>query len=196
MMIGYRRSIAGLVLATALVAVPAMAQRGGRPARPEVDLPDGPVRQVILRSCTACHGIDEYGFYAMDRDAWNDLIDRMKTARSGVVEGAVISDEDKEILLGWLVGEFGPDRTPFPREYVPRDLSEADYLSDDQAEALLASACESCHTLERVDQTRANEEQWRATLIAMIGRGAPLATSDIEPLVEWLGRTRGTNPTN
>lgn len=192
---GFGSRIAWLVLGMAMVVVPAAAQRG-RPARPQVDLPDGPVRQVILRSCTACHGIDEYGYYAMDRTAWNDLIERMKTAKSGIVEGAVIGDEDQKILLDWLVTEFGPDSTPFPREYVPRELSEADYLSDDQAEALLAGACESCHTLERVDETRADEEQWRATLIAMIGRGAPLPTSDIEPLVEWLGRTRGTNPTN
>lgn len=178
-------------------AIPAVAQfRNGRSARPEVNLPDGPVRHVILRSCTACHGIDEYGYYAMDREGWSDLIERMKTAKSGVVEGAVISDPDKEILLDWLVATFGPDSEPFPREYVPRELSEADYLSDGDAEALLASACESCHTLERVEQTRADEDQWRAVLIAMMGRGAPLPTSDIEPLVEWLARTRGTNPTN
>jgi hypothetical protein len=192
---GFARRIAWLAFGMVMASVSAAAQRG-RPARPDVDLPDGPVRQVILRSCTACHGIDEYGYYAMDRSAWNDLIERMKTAKSGIVEGAVIPEEDKEILLDWLVAEFGPDSTPFPREYVPRELSEADYLSDNQAETLLAGACESCHTLERVDDTRADEEQWRATLIAMIGRGAPLPTSDIEPLVEWLGRTRGTNPTN
>lgn len=191
------KKLIAAALGLALFSIPVMGQLGGgRPARPEVDLPDGPVRHVILRSCTACHGIDEYGYYAMDRESWGALIERMKTAKSGLVEGAVISDEDKEILLDWLVAEFGPDSTPFPREYVPRELSEADYLSDDQAETLLAGACESCHTLERVDQARADEEQWRATLIAMIGRGAPLATSDIEPLVEWLGRTRGTNPTN
>ncbi len=192
-----KKLAAAVSLGLVVFSIPVMGQlRGGRPARPEVDLPDGPVRGVILQSCTACHGIDEYGYYAMDRESWDALIERMKTAKSGLVSGAVISDEAKAILLDWLVVEFGPDSTPFPREYVPRELSEADYLSDDQAETLLASACESCHTLERVDQTRANEEQWRATLIAMIGRGAPLATSDIEPLVEWLGRTRGTNPTN
>jgi cytochrome c553 len=195
MMIGLRGNIARLALVIAIVTIPAAAQRG-RTARPDVDLPDGPVRQVILRSCTACHGIDEYGYYAMDRAGWDALIERMKTTQSGIVEGAVISDEDKAILLDWLVAGFGPDSTPFPRQYVPRQLSEADYLSDDQAEARLSSACQSCHTLDRVDENRANEEEWRATLIAMIGRGAPLPISDIEPLVEWLGRTRGTNPTN
>jgi cytochrome c553 len=178
-------------------AIPAAAQfNNRRPARPEVALPLGPVREVILGSCTACHGIDEYAYYALDRAGWDQVVERMKTTPSGLVEGAVISDPDKTILLDWLVEQFGPDSTPFPREYVPRVLSEADYLSDEGAEAKLAGACESCHTLERVEETRASEDEWRAILLDMIGRGAPLPISDVEPLVEWLERTRGTNPTN
>ena len=196
-----RRVAVCAFLAVTLTAMTVQAVRASqfnnrRPARPEVTLPGGPVRDVILRSCTACHGIDEYAYYAMDRGAWADLIERMKVTPSGVVKGAVISDEDKETLLDWLVTEFGPDSTPFPREYVPRELTESDYLSDSEAETLLAAACESCHTLDRVDEARGNEEQWRATLVDMMGRGAPLVFDDLEPLVEWLSRTRGTNPTN
>ena len=61
---------------------------------------------------------------------------------------------------------------------------------------ILAGTCEACHSLDRVQEARANEEQWRSLLLAMIGRGAALPLSDVEPLVEWLARTRGTNPTN
>ena len=184
-----------LILAAMVGPLPAQFSNA-RPARPEVTLPTGPVRNVILRNCTACHGIDDYGYHAMDRTGWNELIERMKVTSSGIVEGAVISDEDKEILLDWLVAEFGPDSTPFPREYVPRELSETEFLSDDGAETLLTATCESCHSLDRVEETRANDEQWRAILIAMIGRGARLTYNDVEPLVEWLARTRGTNPVN
>ncbi len=196
---GSAKAVIWLVLTVmvAVTAVPATAQfRNGRPARPEVTLPTGPVRNVILKSCAQCHGIDDYGYNAMDRVEWGALIDRMKTNRSGLVNGAVISDEDQEILLDWLVDTFGPDSTPFPREYVLRELAESEYLSDDQATSLIASTCEACHSLDRVNDTRGTEEQWRANLIAMIGRGAALAISDVEPLVEWLARTRGTNPTN
>ena len=180
------------------VVVPAAAQftSNTRPARPDVTLPAGPARDVILRSCTACHGIDEYGYYALDHAGWDEIIERMKTTSSGVVQGAVIADADKAILLDWLVKQFGPESTPFPREYVPRILTEADFLVDDGAEAILAGTCEACHSLDRVQEARANEEQWRSLLLAMIGRGAALPLSDVEPLVEWLARTRGTNPTN
>ena len=186
-----------LTALAAATAMPAAAQfNNRRPARPNVTLPEGPVRDVILKSCTACHGIDEYAHYAMDRDGWLALIERMKITPSGVAQGAVISDEDREILLDWLVSEFGQDSGPFPREYLPRRLAEADFLSDDKAQTLLAAGCASCHTLDRVDEARLDRERWRATLVSEIGRGAPLLVEDVEPLVEWLARTRGLNPAN
>jgi hypothetical protein len=125
-----------LLAAICAVATPtafAQFEANRRPERPEVTLPDGPVRQIILSSCTACHGIDEYGYYAMDRDAWRALIARMEVTPSGNVPAAVISDEDREILLDWLAAEFGPDATAFPREYVVRAVGEAERLSDADA---------------------------------------------------------------
>ena len=105
-----------LIALVAIAATPVTAQfNNKRPDRPEITLPEGPVRSVILTACTACHGIDEYAYYAMGRDGWLALIEKMKITPSGVVRGAVISDEDREILLNWLVSEFGPGSTPFPR---------------------------------------------------------------------------------
>lgn len=186
-----------LIALAAIAATPVAAQfNNKRPARPEVTLPEEPVRTVILRSCTACHGIDEYAYYAMDRDGWLALVDRMKVTPSGVVEGAIVADEDREILLDWLVSEFGPDSGAFPREYVPRELTESDFLSDGQAETLLAGSCQSCHSLDRIAAARFDEDQWRSVLVSEIGRGAPLLIDDAEPLIEWLGRTQGLNPAN
>ena len=186
-----------LVVIVAASALPAGAQfRNGRPTRPEVTLPLGPVRGVILKSCTACHGINDFGYLALDRDGWHEVVERMKTNTSGVVVGTIISDEDQEILLDYLVAEFGPDSTAFPREYVPRELTEEEFFSDEQAETLLAATCENCHSLERVEETRGDTDRWRAILISMMGKGAGLSIPDVEPLVEWLARTKGTNPTN
>ena len=55
-----------LLAVICLAVVPAAAQftSNSRMARPDVTLPLGPARGVILNSCTACHGIDEYGYYA------------------------------------------------------------------------------------------------------------------------------------
>jgi cytochrome c5 len=179
-----------LALVAAACLAPASAQlRNGRPARPTVTLPDGPVRQVILKSCAGCHGIDEYGYYAMDRKAWHALIERMKTAKSGVIEGAVISDADREILLDWLVAEFGPDAKPFERQYIVPKLEAADLLSDASAKALLTKACASCHaSIETVVATPLDEAEWRRTLVGKISTGAPILIDEVDPLIEWLER--------
>jgi len=174
--------------------MPAFAQFSAnrRPPRPEVILPEGPVRRIILSSCTACHGIEEYGYYAMDRDAWRALIERMKVTPSGVVPGAVISDADREILLDWLVAEFGPEATPFPREYVVREIDDVDRLSDADALVRLAEACRACHSpLEQVLGAELDESGWRQTLTGKIATGVPLLIDEVDPLIEWLIRTRG-----
>jgi hypothetical protein len=191
-----RRAVAirllAMVVAVAVVS-PAFGQlrANRRPPRPDVTLPEGPVRQIILSGCTACHGIDEYGYYAMDRDAWRALIERMKVTPSGVVPGAVISDADREILLDWLVAEFGPDATPFPREYVVREVTDADRLSDAEAMARLDEACRACHSpLDSILGAELGESEWRETLTGKIATGVPLLVDEVDPLIEWLTRTR------
>ena len=175
------------------VALPAYGQfeANRRPPRPEVTLPDGPVRQIIRSSCSACHGIDEYGYYAMDREAWNALIDRMETATSGLIQGIEISDADREILLDWLVAEFGPDAEPFERQYVVREVTDGIRLSDAHAMARLTDACETCHSpLDRVLSTELTEDEWRTTLTGKIAIGTPILIDEVDPLIDWLMRTR------
>src|SRR5215471_8436238 len=86
--------LAVVIMATAFV-MPGAAQNRRAQGRPVVDLPRGPVRRVILDSCTACHGIDDFAFYAMDRAGGQKIVDRMKTKE------ATISDEIQRILLDW-----------------------------------------------------------------------------------------------
>jgi hypothetical protein len=186
-----------VIVAALTVLAPAYGQdrASRRPPRPEVTLPsESPIRQIILSSCTACHGIDEYGYYAMDRDAWRAVIERMKVTPSGVVPGAVISDEDEEILLDWLVSEFGPDATPFPRRYVVREVTEADQLSDSEAMAELNAACLACHSpLDSVLGANLDESQWRETLTGKIATGVPLLVDEVDPLIDWLRRRSASN---
>ena len=45
---------------------------GNRATRPKIERPDGPVWEVIRKNCTACHGIDDYAFFAMDKAGWSE----------------------------------------------------------------------------------------------------------------------------
>jgi cytochrome c553 len=178
---------AALVL-TIAATVPAGAQIGGRPTRPQVIPPQGPVRQVILKNCTSCHGIDDYAFNAFDRAGWNAYIDARHTGANAVT----LAGSDRELLLDWLVSKFGPGTKPFPRAYLAPEITT--FFSDEDAQALLETACKSCHELDRVNAARFSPDRWRVVTVDMRERGAKLSDEQLERLVEWLGRTKGTNP--
>ena len=175
-----------LVFMTVAAATPLAAQAGRRAARPQVQRPDGPVWQVIRKNCTACHGIDDYAFYAQDRVAWQKLIASKHKAGE-----ANLSEADQNILLDWLVSKFGPGSKPFPRTYIPPEITT--FFSDPEAKRLMDRACTTCHGMDRVESTRNPEEAWRVTLVDMRERGAKLSDEELERLAEWLGRVWGTN---
>ncbi len=175
-----------LVAVLMVVAVPSAGQIRGRPTRPNVQRPDGAVWEVIRKHCVACHGIDDYAFYAQDRAAWQKLI-----AEKHKPNDVDLSEADRNILLDWLMAKFGPDTKPFPRTYVPHEITT--FFSDPEAKRLMNRACTPCHGLDRVQGVRNAEEGWRATLVDMRERGAQLSDEELERLVEWLTRVWGTN---
>jgi Quinohemoprotein amine dehydrogenase A, alpha subunit, haem binding len=169
-----------------LAGLPLLGQVGGRAARPKVQRPDGPVWLVIRKNCTACHGIDDYAFYAQDRGGWQKLIaDKHKPGDFD------LSEADRTLLLDWLVAKFGPETKPFPRTYIPPVITT--FFSDPEAYRLLNQACTRCHGLDRVQSLRKAEEEWRGTLVDMHERGARIEDQDLERLVEWMTRVWGTN---
>ena len=179
---------AAVVATFAVMAVaPVAAQFNNKPTRPQVETPRGPVRQVILKNCAACHGIDEYAYYALDRAGWNALID---TKHKGLT--VPISDTDRGLVLDWVVAKFGPDSTKFPRAYVPPEITT--FFTDAEAEALLAKACTSCHAVDQVNDARFSADRWRVVTVDMRERGAVLTDEELERLVEWLSRVKGINP--
>jgi len=180
-----RLAIAILSAVSAIwIAVPAAAQRGA--TRPRVLMPAGPVRQIIRKNCTACHGIDDYAFFSLDRAGWQKLIETKH--KSGELS---ISNQDLSPLLDWMVSKFGPNTKPFPRTYVAPEITT--FFSDPEARRLLDRACTTCHDIERINQSRRSEEGWRVLAVDMRERGAQLSDEELERLVEWLGRVKGTN---
>ncbi|HTA46911.1 MAG TPA: hypothetical protein VK789_30915 [Bryobacteraceae bacterium] len=166
---------------------PLLGQVGGRATRPKVLRPDGPVWDVIRKNCTECHGIDDYAFFALDKAGWEKLIaDKHKGT-----DAAKLSDTDRNLLTGWLVEKFGPGSKPFPRTYIPPEITT--FFSDPEAYRLMNRACTKCHGIDRVQGARKAEEGWRVTLVDMRERGAQLSDEELERLVEWLTRVWGTN---
>src|SRR5262245_11460200 len=178
--------LAVLALALALSVSPVAAQLSPRPTRPQVVPPQGPPRQVIFKYCTNCHGIDDYAYNALSRAKWDELI----TAKHRGLD-VPLAAQDRAILLDWLEVRFGPTTKPFPRAYVAPEVTT--FFSDAEGEALLKRACTSGHGIDRVNGARFAPERWRVVTVDMRERGAKLEDEELERLVEWLGRTKGTN---
>ena len=174
-------------LLAASAMTPVAAQIGGRPSRPQVSPPQGPVRQVIFKNCTSCHGIDDYAFNALDRAGWDAYIDSEHKGQN-----VSLTREDRELLLDWLVSKFGPGTKAVPRTYVAQEVTT--FFTDAEAETVLGRTCAACHELDRVNEARFSPDRWRAITVDMRERGAKLTDEELERLVEWLGRTKGTNP--
>ena len=162
------------------------AQIGGRATRPQVVPPQGAVRKVIFTYCTSCHGIDDYAYNALDRAGW----DAHLTGKHRGLD-VPLPAEQRAVLLDWLVMRFGPGTKPFPRTYVAREVTT--FFTDADGDALLKRACTTCHGIERVNNARFTADRWRVVTVDMRERGAKLEDEEVERLVEWLGRVKGTN---
>jgi mono/diheme cytochrome c family protein len=183
----YVLKVIALVLLSALT-VPALAQLNARVTRPQVELPDGPLRNVILHNCVSCHGIDEYAFFALSRERWQSLLQQKHT---GVpVKKLAVADEN--LLLDYLAENFGTEYAPFPRQYVPPQITT--FYGDAEGHQVLDSVCTECHELDRVFETRGTLERWRVLLLEMRARGAHLPDDPgMERMAEWLSRVQSAN---
>lgn len=181
-LVGFALGVAAALVA--ILATPAGAQLR---RRPQVERPDGPVWEVIRHNCTSCHGIDDYAFFALDRAGWQSLID---TKHAGL-KNVALSDDERTLLLNWLVEHFGPDSTPFPRNYIPPEITR--FFTDPEAYRLLNERCTACHGMDRTDNARFSEDRWRVILVEMRDLGAQLTDEELETLAEWLGRVKGIN---
>ena len=118
-------------------------------------------------------------------------VGRAASRRSTRTGRAACRRRTRAVLLDWLVVRFGPTTKPFPRAYVAQEVTT--FFSDAEAEALLKRACTSCHGIDRVNDARFSSRRWRVVTVDMRERGAKLDDEELERLVEWLGRTKGTN---
>ncbi len=104
--------------------------------------PPGPGREIVARTCIRCHGPDFLPNKQWDADQWNQAIDLMESTapnsnppgritRTSVPQG--ISDQDRQVLVDYLVKNFGPDSTPrglaVPDEPIDeRALGKAEFI--------------------------------------------------------------------
>jgi hypothetical protein len=160
----------------------------GSATRPQVPLPDGPLRNVILKNCVSCHGIDDYAFHALSRERWDTLLEEQHAD----LPVNKLSRGDRNMLLDYLAENFGTEQSPFPRAYIPPEIDT--FYGEADGRVALDTICTECHELDRVYETRATLERWRVLLLEMRARGAEMSDDhDLERMAEWLSRVQSAN---
>lgn len=101
---------AGVVCMGMCVAIGISAARTPAPAQAQAaptELPAGPAKAIIERSCTACHGIDNILSKRGSKDDWQNTVDTM------VSRGADLTDKEIPIVVKYLADNF-PDPNAKP----------------------------------------------------------------------------------
>ena len=65
------------------------------------DLPEGKGKDVVFRMCTNCHGLVQITSRQYPKKRWTNVVDDM------VTRGAAGSEEDANIVIGYLSRNFG-----------------------------------------------------------------------------------------
>jgi len=96
-----RRTPQRLGVAAVVLLAPALALSGAPrvPSEADVQLKDGPGRELTSSRCTICHSLEYIpaNAPAMDRGAWQKTVQKMRERF-----GAPVSDEEAQAILNYL----------------------------------------------------------------------------------------------
>lgn len=123
---------ASLCLTAALFGLSYSAARAAN-----IELPDGPNRDVVYGTCRTCHDLQYLKESAgISANAWNDILVSMKGY------GLRIDDGTRKKILDYLTTYLGP--TPPPAQAAAAKPEEAPA----DGAALFATNCSACHQAE------------------------------------------------
>jgi mono/diheme cytochrome c family protein len=132
--------------------------------------------RVFHEACTQCHGPSEIVIQRKSDEAWR------ATVYSMISRGAFVSAEEIDPLVEYLHANYGVDSRP----------SVASKTTDTPAithgEEILMRACSACHPVTVVTQAQKSKSAWRETIRRMVDRGAIIAPSEQDELINYITR--------
>jgi cytochrome c5 len=73
------------------------------PVRAADDIPDGAGKEIVIKVCTACHGVIEFTSQKHTKPEWDEVVDTMAQ------RGARASDDEFDMIVVYLTKNFGKD---------------------------------------------------------------------------------------
>ena len=124
--------------------------------------------QIMNAACGSCHDTSSIQTAALNEQEWTDTVDRM------VARGATLSDQDRPVLIKYLVKAHGP-------------------MPEGPGKDIVLNTCTICHDLSRITSVRHTAQEWEETLIAMLNEGAPLSDENFPIVLRYLAKNFGAN---
>src|SRR5947208_9906646 len=94
---------AGATLAAATLALMVAAYA-------QIQFPEGPNRDLVVRTCTQCHGLElVMGRSGADTAGWAGTLDEMES------NGLSVTPDERAKIIEYLAGYLGPNRAGPPR---------------------------------------------------------------------------------
>jgi hypothetical protein len=87
----------------AMLAVATMIFLVAAPVRAADDIPEGTGKEIVIKVCTACHGIIEFTSQKHTKPEWDEVVDNMAQ------RGARASDDEFDMIVAYLAKNFGKD---------------------------------------------------------------------------------------
>jgi cytochrome c5 len=147
------------------------------PTATEVPATEAPAildgQSLLQERCTVCHDLGRVERSKKTEEEWKATVERM------VGKGAQLDEAEQELLIKYLAETY-PKATEAPPTEEPAMLD---------GQSLLQERCTVCHDLGRVERSEKTEEEWKATVERMVGKGAQLDEAEQELVIKYLAET-------
>jgi len=152
--------------------------------------PQGPAKDIIVKSCVECHGLNRITTKRKDEAGW------LASVKDMVRLGASLRPDDVTTVVAYLTKNFGKDSaTPSDGSAgasaasTPRTTDLTALLPDKEGKGLVLATCVQCHNLLSVVGQRKEPEGWKRTVHDMVSRGAQLTWTEADLVARYLAES-------
>src|SRR5258708_11752849 len=149
------------VFIAALMAVAAHAQY----------LPDSAGKDVFVRVCSECHGVDLATVQKLSRDAWKLKVDAM------AAKGASASKAEFDAIVTYLASNFGAE---------PATASTGRVMPDGPGKQIILRECTACHLPDHFVKYQHTNEEWQAIVVRMGQRVRSATKEELDVVQKYL----------
>ena len=161
-----------LALSAAILAASCVSRQGA-PGSAKLD-----GEAIIKARCLVCHETDLIQQQRLSKAGWTKEVEKM------IRWGALVSDPEKEALVAFLAGSFGPRPLSHGPQASPTPMPAS--ASIEAGKKVFETRCLVCHEPDLVSQQRLTRAGWTKEVEKMTRWGAVVADTEKDALIDYL----------